>query len=74
MLQRPIVYFMIGIPGSGKSTLAQTLDGIVVSSDEIRKEFFGSEDPDKCTDLLKDGLNNIRKQKPCQSTVLSLKS
>lgn len=53
MLQRPIVYFMVGIPGSGKSTLAQTLDGIVVSSDEIRKEFFGSKDPDKCTDLLK---------------------
>lgn len=53
MMPRPIVYFMIGIPGSGKSTLAQTLDGIVVSSDEIRKEFFGSEDPDKCTDLLK---------------------
>lgn len=39
MMPRPIVYFMIGIPGSGKSTLAQTLDGIVVSSDEIRKEF-----------------------------------
>lgn len=48
MMPRPIVYFMIGIPGSGKSTLAQTLDGIVVSSDEIRKEYFGSADPSRC--------------------------
>lgn len=52
MMPRPIVYFMIGVPGSGKSTLAKTLDGITVSSDEIRKEYFGSADPGKCTGLL----------------------
>lgn len=52
MPHRPIVYFMIGVPGSGKSTLAKTLDGVTVSSDEIRKEYFGSADPSKCTGLL----------------------
>lgn len=36
-------YMMIGLPASGKSTIAKEIakseDAIIVSSDEIRKEF-----------------------------------
>lgn len=32
---------LVGVPGSGKSTLAETLDGVVVSSDNIREELWG---------------------------------
>ncbi len=35
---------LIGVPGSGKSTLAATLDGVVVSSDDIREELWGDAD------------------------------
>ena len=42
------INFMVGLPGSGKSTyaklLAKELDGIVVSSDGIRAEWYGSEE------------------------------
>jgi predicted kinase len=40
----PNLIFPVGIPGSGKSTWARTmlLDYIVVSSDEIRKQKWGS--------------------------------
>lgn len=37
------LYIMVGIPGSGKSTYAKQLDGVVCSSDQIRKELYGSE-------------------------------
>lgn len=42
----PRVYFMVGIPGSGKSTWAgSNLPGaVVVSTDDIREELFGSAD------------------------------
>jgi predicted kinase len=38
------LFIPVGIPGSGKSTWAREVlpDAAVVSSDEIRKEFFGS--------------------------------
>lgn len=38
------LYIMVGIPGSGKSTYAKKLDGVVCSSDETRKELYGSEE------------------------------
>ena len=41
-------YMMVGLPASGKSTyaklLAEEIDGIVVSSDVIRAEWYGSEE------------------------------
>lgn len=37
----PKVHIMIGCPASGKSTYAKNLEGIYVSSDEIREELFG---------------------------------
>lgn len=41
-------YMMVGLPASGKSTyaklLAEEIDGIVVSSDGIRAEWYGSEE------------------------------
>lgn len=42
----PRVYFMVGIPGSGKSTWAgKNLPGaIIVSTDDIREELFGTAD------------------------------
>ena len=48
-------YMMVGLPASGKSTyaklLAEEVDGVVVSSDGIRKEWYGDEniqgDPSK---------------------------
>ena len=40
-------YMMVGLPASGKSTyaklLAEEVDGVVVSSDAIRKEWYGDE-------------------------------
>ena len=51
----PTLYVMCGIPASGKSRyaklLAEEIDGVVVSSDGIRAEWYGSEeiqgDPNK---------------------------
>ncbi len=37
-------YMMVGLPGSGKSTIAQSLGCKVFSSDNLRKELWGSED------------------------------
>lgn len=37
------LYIMVGIPGSGKSTYAKKIDGVICSSDQIRKELYGSE-------------------------------
>ena len=41
------LYMMVGLPASGKSTyaklLAEEVDGIIVSSDAIRKEWYGDE-------------------------------
>jgi len=41
------LYFLVGLPASGKSTWAdkscETLDAVVVSSDSIREEIYGSE-------------------------------
>lgn len=64
-------YMMVGLPASGKSTyaklLAEEIDGIVVSSDGIREEWYGDEaiqgDPAKifreveqrCVKSLKEG-------------------
>ena len=68
-------YMMVGLPASGKSTyaklLAEEIDGIVVSSDGIRKEWYGDEniqgDPSKifreveqrCVKSLKEGLSVV---------------
>ena len=42
------LYMMVGLPASGKSTyaklLAEEVDGLVVSSDGIRAEWYGSEE------------------------------
>ena len=51
----PTLYLYVGIPASGKSThaklLAEEIDGVVVSSDGIRAEWYGDEaiqgDPSK---------------------------
>ena len=41
-------YMMVGLPASGKSThaklLAKEIDGVIVSSDAIRAEWYGSEE------------------------------
>lgn len=37
------LYTLCGLPGSGKSTAAEKLDGIIFSSDAIRKELYGDE-------------------------------
>lgn len=37
------LYTMCGLPGSGKSTAAKQFDGIIISSDAIRKELYGDE-------------------------------
>lgn len=42
-MRKPTLYIMVGLPGCGKSTLAAKLDAVVVSSDAIRGELFGSE-------------------------------
>ena len=34
---------LVGLPGSGKSTYAKKLNGVIVSTDEIRKELYGGE-------------------------------
>lgn len=39
-----VFYMMVGIAGSGKSYIARDLGCPVVSSDDIRKELFGSEE------------------------------
>lgn len=50
---KPNLYIMIGLPGSGKDTVAKkiqeknTFKNIILSSDNIRIELFGSEDQDK---------------------------
>lgn len=37
------IYTLVGLPASGKSTFAQTVENcVVVSSDEIREQLFGS--------------------------------
>lgn len=38
-----ILYIMCGIPGAGKSTIAKQLNGVIVSSDTVRKEMYGAE-------------------------------
>lgn len=53
-IAKPILFMMAGLPGSGKSTLADDLyieekDGsmvkpVICSSDQLRRELFGSED------------------------------
>lgn len=43
---KPTFLMLIGLPGSGKSTLAQKManeNTVILSSDSIRKELFGSE-------------------------------
>lgn len=44
---KPTLYLLVGLPASGKSTyaklLAEEVDGIVVSSDGIRAEWYGDE-------------------------------
>ena len=52
---------MIGLPGSGKSTYAKTLDGVVLSSDEIRKDIGNpwNEMFRRTIELLKSGENVI---------------
>ena len=38
-------YMMVGLPGSGKTTFAHNIEkgAVVISSDTIRKELWGSE-------------------------------
>jgi predicted kinase len=39
------LYTMVGVPGSGKSTIAKQIPNtVIVSSDSIRKELYGSEE------------------------------
>ena len=66
------LYMLVGLPGSGKSTIAEELDGVHISSDEIRECLYGSaqvqpEDPKRVfafmdsasEDCLKDGRNVV---------------
>lgn len=39
---KPTFYMMVGIPYSGKSHVAEKLDVVYLSSDELRKELWGS--------------------------------
>ena len=41
---KPNFYMLVGLPGSGKSKIAEELNGIVFSSDSLRKELWGSEE------------------------------
>ena len=45
MNKRPNISILIGLPGSGKSTyaLSESIEGIYLSSDKIRKELYGDE-------------------------------
>lgn len=38
------LYIMVGLPSSGKTTTANEIEGIKVSSDEIRECLYGSEE------------------------------
>ena len=46
-MNKPVLYVMIGLPASGKSSLAEeiawTKDATIISSDAIRKEWYGDE-------------------------------
>ena len=46
-MNKPILYVMMGLPASGKSSLAEeiawTKDATIISSDAIRKEWYGDE-------------------------------
>ena len=69
------LYMMVGLPASGKSTyaklLAEEVDGLVLSSDAVRAEWYGSEEiqgdagkifreiEERCFNALKAGRNVI---------------
>lgn len=36
-------YMLVGLPGSGKSTIANEINGMIFSSDKLRKELWGDE-------------------------------
>lgn len=65
------LYVMVGIPGSGKSTVAKKVASqkpgtVIVSSDELRAKYFGSEDTMYDNTLIQpymDGLSDDEKQK-----------
>lgn len=65
------LYMMVGIPGSGKSTVAKKVASqkpgtVIVSSDALRKKYFGSEDTlydDILIEPYLDGLSEENKQK-----------
>lgn len=43
-MEEPIVYVLVGCPACGKSTFAKSVnDAIIISSDAIREELYGSE-------------------------------
>ena len=48
-MNKPVLYVMMGLPASGKSTFAKQLkdtlmsNTVIISSDSIRKEWYGSE-------------------------------
>lgn len=52
------LYMMIGLPASGKSTIAKELseseDAVIVSSDEIRKEFGDINDQSQNTKVFEE--------------------
>lgn len=58
------MYMMIGLPASGKSTIAKEIakseDAIIVSSDEIRKEFGDINDQSKNTKVFEEVEKRIK--------------